>query len=67
MEKSKTGVGVLFILLGWFFGLIAGLLLYAPESFERKSFVFGCKIAIWLEIFLVIPAMVAIPIIIACC
>lgn len=49
-SKSKVWIGVLFMLTGMFLGLIAGLLLYAPETEEREDFLFGCKIVAWIAL-----------------
>ena len=62
MKKDKTGVGIIFIIVGFLLGLIAGLLLYGPETEERETFVYGCKVGIGLEF---IALLIATPIVLA--
>ena len=63
-SKNKLWIGVLFMLTGWFFGLIAGLLLYKPESEERENFIKGCKIGAWIDVLLILFAGIFVPILV---
>ena len=63
-SKNKFWIGVLFLLTGCFLGLIAGLLLYKPETEERETFIKGCKALAWVEVGLIALMGIMLPIII---